>query len=88
VTAFLQQLARRHGEKLLRTKGILNVKESPKPIVIHGVQQYLYPETYLDVDAAADMASRIVFIFEGDIEAEIRELFARLVTRPGETVHA
>ncbi|WP_321815658.1 MULTISPECIES: GTP-binding protein [unclassified Paraburkholderia] len=88
VAAFLQQLARRHGEKLLRTKGILNVKESSKPIIIHGVQQYLYPETYLDAHEAGDTTSRIVFIFEGSIEAEIRELFARCVSRSAEIMPA
>ncbi|WP_322093571.1 CobW family GTP-binding protein [Paraburkholderia bannensis] len=88
VTSFLQQLARRHGEKLLRTKGILNVKESHKPIVIHGVQHYLYPETFLDAAPGDDSASRIVFIYEGAIEAEIRDLFERIVVRSAASMPA
>ena len=36
---WLTMLLNRHGEKVLRVKGILNVEGSDMPVAVHGVQQ-------------------------------------------------
>ena len=36
------------GDSILRIKGILNLKDEPKPVVIHGVQGQLYPHSALN----------------------------------------
>ena len=64
-TAFgvwLTMLLNRHGENVLRVKGILNVLDAPTPVVIHGVQHLIHPPTHLDSWPDGDRRSRIVFI--------------------------
>jgi len=64
-TAFgiwLTMLLNRHGENVLRVKGILNVLDAPTPVVIHGVQHLIHPPVHLDHWPDGDRRSRIVFI--------------------------
>jgi len=64
-TAFgiwLTMLLNRHGENVLRVKGILNVLDAPTPVVIHGVQHLIHPPVHLDRWPDGDRRSRIVFI--------------------------
>ena len=50
------------GENLLRIKGILNIIESEKPLVVHGVQHLFHPPVHLPDWPDEDRRSRIVFI--------------------------
>jgi G3E family GTPase len=64
-TAFgiwLTMLLHAHGDRVLRIKGILNVRDLPVPVVIHGVQHVIHPPTHLERWPDADRRSRIVFI--------------------------
>ncbi len=64
-TAFgiwLTMLLHRHGEKVLRVKGLLNVLGMPAPVAIHGVQHVIHPPTHLKRWPGQDRRSRIVFI--------------------------
>jgi G3E family GTPase len=64
-TAFgiwLTMLLNRHGENLLRVKGILNVAGMDTPIVINGVQHLVHPPVHLDSWPGPDRRSHIVFI--------------------------
>lgn len=64
-TAFgvwLSMLLNRHGENVLRVKGILNVVETETPVVIQGVQHVIHPPTHLERWPDKDRRSRIVFI--------------------------
>jgi G3E family GTPase len=70
-TAFgiwLTMLLHRHGEQVLRVKGILNVEGQARPVVIHGVQHVVHPPAHLDDWPDRDHRSRIVFIFR-DLDA-------------------
>jgi G3E family GTPase len=59
----LDLLAQTHGPSLLRVKGILNVVESEKPIVVHGVQHLFHPPATLPAwPPGDDKRSRLVFI--------------------------
>ena len=63
-------LARDHGEKLLRVKGLVEFADRPGgPAAIHAVQHTLYPPRWLDGWPDADRGSRLVFIVR-DLEPE------------------
>ncbi len=67
-TAFgiwLTMLLHRHGEQVLRVKGILNVAGQATPVVIHGVQHVVHPPAHLEAWPDDDHRSRIVFILRG-----------------------
>jgi G3E family GTPase len=72
-TAFgvwLTALLHRHGEKVLRVKGLLNVSGATSPVVLHGVQHVIHPPIHLDQWPDDDRASRIVFVLQ-DIEPAV-----------------
>lgn len=85
VSNALQLLAQLYGSKLLRLKGILNIKDQPRPFVVHGVQHIFYPPDTLKEWAGADRRSRIVFITKDLPEAAVRRHFKPFV---GEALHA
>lgn len=67
-------LAQMHGEQLLRVKGLLNVKEADRPVVIHGVQHLFYPPETLAAWPDADRRSRMVFITQQLGEDRVRQV--------------
>ena len=76
----LQLLAQLYGPKLLRMKGILNVKDQPKPFVVHGVQHIFYPpDTLQGWPTGSDQRSRLVFITKDLPEALVRRHFKPFV---------
>ena len=75
----MQLLAQLYGEKLLRVKGILNVKDQTKPFVVHGVQHMFYPPDTLARWPSDDHRSRIVFITKDLPEASLRNHFRPFV---------
>lgn len=67
-TAFgiwMTMLLNRHGDKMLRIKGILNVSGVPTPVLINGVQHIVHPPVHLPAWPDADQRSRLVFIVRG-----------------------
>lgn len=60
------------GPDLLRIKGIVNVAEMDKPVVIHGVQHVFHPPAVLDAWPSEDRRTRIVFITR-DVERQTIE---------------
>jgi G3E family GTPase len=86
-TAFgvwLTALLHKHGTKVLRVKGLLNVADADGPVVIHGVQHVIHPPVHLEEWPDEDRASRIVFVVQG-IEPELlrRSLFTFLLAANG-----
>ncbi len=76
----LQLLAQLYGPKLLRMKGILNVRDQPKPFVVHGVQHIFYPpDTLQGWPAGSDQRSRLVFITKDLPEDLVRRHFKPFV---------
>jgi G3E family GTPase len=69
---WLSLLLHVHGERILRVKGLLNVDGADTPVVIHGVQQLVYPPTHLDRWPDDDRESRLVFIVQGLAPATIQ----------------
>jgi G3E family GTPase len=67
-TAFgiwLSLLLNRHGDDVLRVKGILAVEGTPAPVFVNGVQHIVHPPRHLERWPSADHRSRLVFILRG-----------------------
>ncbi|MXQ10789.1 CobW family GTP-binding protein [Microvirga makkahensis] len=62
---WLTMLLNRHGPRILRVKGILNVTGSPAPVAVHGVQHLVHPPVHMASWPDEDRRSRIVFIVDG-----------------------
>ncbi len=66
-TAFgiwLTMLLNRHGDKVLRVKGILNLAGEAAPVAVHGVQHLVHTPVHMAAWPDADHRSRLVFIVE------------------------
>ena len=73
-TAFglwMSMLLNRHGERVLRVKGMLNVAGVADPVLINGVQHIVHPPTHMTGWPDGDRRSRIVFIVQDMDRAEI-----------------
>jgi G3E family GTPase len=71
--AWLRRIRIDWSGPLLRVKGILNVEESPLPLVVQGVHHVLHPPVALERWPSRDHRSRIVFITQGSASREILE---------------
>lgn len=69
---WLTALLHSHGDRILRVKGILNVRESETPVVLHGVQHVMHPPLHLDKWPGEDRGSHVIFITRGISEQAIR----------------
>ncbi|HBF28857.1 GTP-binding protein [Rhizobium sp.] len=72
-TAFgiwLTMLLNRHGERVIRVKGILNIEGEERPVAIHGVQHLVHPPVHMAGWPSADQRSKLVFIVDG-LETEL-----------------
>jgi len=81
---WLTMLLNRHGNAVLRVKGILNVAGTDTPVAVHGVQHLVHPPTHMRAWPDADRRSRLVFIVRGlDPQAIERSwrAFSRTPTR-------
>ncbi len=62
---WLSMLLNRHGDRVLRVKGILNVADADAPVAIHGVQRLVHPPVHMAAWPDDDRRSRLVFIVDG-----------------------
>lgn len=77
IAVWLDTLVANQGEKLLRVKGILDVRDIAEPIVIHAVQHLFHPPARIKAWPEGKRESRIVFITRdlarSDIESAYRK---------------
>ena len=67
----MTMLLHRHGDRVLRMKGLLNVAGVPGPVLINGVQHLVHPPAHLDRWPDEDRRSRVVVISSGLDREEI-----------------
>jgi G3E family GTPase len=83
IDMFLDLLRSVHGDRLLRMKGVIELKEDPsRPLVIHGVQRLLHPPARLPAWPDDRRGTRLVLItldMPGDY---VSRLFSALTDRP------
>jgi G3E family GTPase len=82
---WLTMLLHAHGERVLRVKGILDVKGAVGPVAIHGVQHMVHPPIHLRAWPEGPRVSRLVFVVSDMSEESIREsfeVFLRLANVP------
>jgi G3E family GTPase len=78
----LDRLTDLAGDKLLRVKGILDVKESDRPIAVHGVQHLFHPPQMLEGWGSGTRTSRIVFITQGLEREQVEPTFLAFLNGP------
>ncbi|MGH6873644.1 MAG: CobW family GTP-binding protein, partial [Aestuariivirgaceae bacterium] len=75
-TAFalwLTMLLNRHGQNILRVKGMLNIRGVTTPVIIHGVQHTIHPTTHLDAWPDGIVRTSLIFIARGLVRARLQE---------------
>ncbi len=83
IEMFLDLLRSAHGERLLRMKGIIELREDPsRPLVVHGVQKILHPPARLPSWPDGQRGTRLVLITLDMPEDYVRRLFAAFTNRP------
>ncbi|BBE71228.1 CobW family GTP-binding protein [Oharaeibacter diazotrophicus] len=81
-TAFgiwLTMLLNRHGERVLRVKGILALEGEDLPVAVHGVLHLVHTPVHMSAWPSEDRASRLVFIVDGLDPDLVRRSFAAYV---------
>lgn len=90
-TLWFTMLLNRHGDKILRVKGLLSIAGSDRPAVLHAVQHLVHPVLHLDAwpstSSDPERSSRLVFITEGLARDAIEASYARFRHHLEEAVH-
>ncbi|CAA7620253.1 GTP-binding protein [Magnetospirillum sp. UT-4] len=79
----LELLVSSRGENLLRVKGIVNVRDSDRPLAIHGVQHIFHPPATLPAWPDADHRTRIVFITRDLPRAAVEQVMSGVLATEG-----
>ncbi|WP_315919079.1 GTP-binding protein [Mesorhizobium sp. SP-1A] len=83
IEMFLDLLRSAHGDRLLRMKGIVELKEDPsRPLVVHGVQRLLHPPARLPAWPDGQRGTRLVLITLDMPQDYVRRLFSALTDQP------
>jgi G3E family GTPase len=81
---WFRKLRIKHGDDLLRVKGILKIRGESKPVVVHGVRHIFHPPAALESWQGLEPGSRLVFIVRGAaLEHKILEGFRLEVANSG-----
>jgi G3E family GTPase len=84
--AAFDDLVIREGARLLRIKGLLNVIEEERPVVIHGVQHLFHPPSTIAAWPDDDRRSRVVFITHDIDREEVETLLQTLLIAAPERI--
>lgn len=92
-TAFgvwMSMLLHRHGDRVLRIKGLLNVAGVPGPVLVNGVRHLVHPPAHLDRWPDENRHSRLVVISNGlgreEIERSLHAFNTIANPAPAETI--
>jgi hypothetical protein len=73
-------LLHRHGSRVLRVKGLLDIDGLPGPTVFQSAQHLVHPPLHLDSWPGADRRSRLVFVLR-DLDPALIEASLRAFDR-------
>ena len=65
--SWLSMLVNRHGERILRLKGIVEIEGQDAPVVVHGVQHLIHKPTHFNHWPQGRRQTVLVFITEGPL---------------------
>lgn len=82
---WLTMLVNRHGERLLRVKGILNIAGEERPVAIHGVQHVVHTPVHMERWMSGDRRSHLVFIVDGLDAALLKRSFEAFAIHQADT---
>ena len=71
-----------YGDSILRIKGILNIKDQPKPVIVHAVMGNLYPLALMKEWPEKRKLSKLVFITRASVIEQIKHMFEEMLTNP------
>ncbi len=71
-----------YGDSILRIKGILNIKDQPKPVIVHAVMGNLYPLALMKEWPEKSKLSKLVFITRASVIEQIKHMFEEMLTNP------
>lgn len=71
----LEAVQMQFGDSLLRMKGIINLIDDDRPIIVHGVYGQIYPLSCLEAWPEKRPMSKIVFIVRATVREQIEILF-------------
>jgi G3E family GTPase len=82
VANWLDALVLGHGSDLLRVKGILDIIDRDRPIVVQAVQSLFHPPVELGAWPDGQRQSRVVFITRGLSQSYVQEVLSTIQQRP------
>jgi G3E family GTPase len=74
---WLSLLVHRHGERILRIKGVLQVAGASAPVAVHAVHKLIHPPVHLGQPVPGLSGSLLVFIVQGLDAERVRASAAR-----------
>ncbi|MDQ7978304.1 GTP-binding protein [Paraburkholderia sp. SARCC-3016] len=88
-TLWFTLLLNRHGDNILRVKGLLAVAGAQQPVVVHAVHHLVHPVLHLDDWPDANRTARLVFITSGVSRAAVAASWQRFCRhlQSAESVH-
>jgi G3E family GTPase len=78
-TLWLSALLHRHGDRILRVKGLVRTSAGANPVAIHGVQHAMHPPVHLTGEDDGQK-SFLVFITRGLTRKPIEDSLQRFLT--------
>lgn len=73
---FLTKLTEAYGDNLYRVKGMVQMEDVDKPVIIQGVQKVFSPPTYADAWPQGQRETRLVVIGKGMAREQLQQMFA------------
>jgi G3E family GTPase len=77
----MEMLIAHRGADLLRMKGILNLTDEERPVVVHGVQHIFHPPAGLPAWPDGDHRSKLVFITRDIPRTVLEQLFTEILNQ-------
>jgi G3E family GTPase len=88
MTVWLSALLHKHGDRILRVKGMIRTSPGRNVVVIHGVQHTMHPPSHIQLTVGDNAASFLVFITNGLKREVLAQSFAAFMAFAAERTPA